>query len=59
MTADVIQIAKGALPDAFEVVKVVLADGRRTLAVWTGRIWWGREGQVRVVRWESCGRTSR
>jgi hypothetical protein len=39
-------------PEPFSVVPVVLEDGRRTWAVWTGWQWWGEHRPLRVCSWE-------
>jgi hypothetical protein len=56
MNAEVIDTAENMVPDPFEVVSVVLPDGRCTLAVWTGRHWWGDGRRLLVVSWKPCDR---
>jgi hypothetical protein len=29
-----------------------LADGTRTLGIWTGARWWSTKGEIHPVRWE-------
>ena len=33
-------------------VRVWLADGTRTLGIWTGERWWSTKGEIHPVRWE-------
>ena len=43
----------GEFPEPFAVVPVLLLDGRRTWAVWTGRQWWGEHHSLEVRAWEN------
>ena len=38
-------------PEPFSAVPVVLEDGRRTWAVWTGWQWWGEHRPLQVLAW--------
>jgi hypothetical protein len=33
-------------------VRVWLADGTRTIGMWTGSRWWSSKGEIHPVRWE-------
>jgi hypothetical protein len=33
-------------------VRVWLADGTRTIGMWTGSRWWSIKGEIHPVRWE-------
>lgn len=49
------EVRRGAhLPEPFAVVPVLLEDGRRTWAVWTGRKWWGEHHELQVVGWQAA-----
>ena len=41
-------------PEPFAVVPVLLLDGRRTWAVWTGRQWWGEHQPLHVLAWANA-----
>jgi hypothetical protein len=39
-------------PAPYRAVRVWLANGTRTLGMWTGSRWWSTKGEVDPVRWE-------
>jgi hypothetical protein len=43
---------KERMPGQWQSPRVWLADGRRTWATWTGKVWWGESHEMDVVRWQ-------
>jgi hypothetical protein len=39
-------------PAPYKAVRVWLANGTRTLGMWTGSRWWSTKGEIDPVRWE-------
>jgi hypothetical protein len=46
-------------PWPFVAVHVLLADGKRTEAIWTGHIWWGESRELQVEAWRAVKITRR
>jgi hypothetical protein len=54
MNAIVVNGGDVTAPPAFVTVIAMLEDGRRILAVWTGRFWWGEGHELSVRCWRPC-----
>jgi hypothetical protein len=39
-------------PEKYKAVRVWLADGTRTLGMWTGERWWSTKGEITPARWD-------
>ncbi len=39
-------------PEAYKAVRCWLANGTRTVGMWTGDRWWSTKGEITPVRWE-------
>jgi hypothetical protein len=43
--------ARESKPWPLVAVHVLLEDGRRSEAIWTGHIWWGESRELEVLAW--------
>ena len=46
-------------PKVRKAVRVWLADGTKTLAMWTGQRWWSTKGEITPAKWETRGEEKR
>jgi hypothetical protein len=58
MPDQAIHDAQREKPRPYSNTRVWLRSGARTCALWDGRRWWTRAGEVEVARWQYVGDSS-